>query len=206
MIRRLFILLATALLPVVAASLPSSLEPGILKELNQLRANPGGFVGILRQQRQYYHGNLLTIPGQPDLITQEGVRPLDEAIAVLQSTHAHLGSLTLSSGLSRAAADHVLDNGRLGLVGHTSADGTDFSKRIARYGAWSGDIGEAITYGAHQAREVVVDLLIDDGVASRGHRKTLLDPRWHDVGIACGPHAHYGTMCVIDFASTYQDR
>jgi uncharacterized protein YkwD len=161
---------------------------------------------MLRQQRQHYRGKLLETPGQPDLLTQEGVRPVDEAIEALQSMHADLGRVALSAGLSRAAADHVLDTGRRGLTGHEGADGSDFMKRIARYGTWSGEIGEDISIGAREAREVIVDLLIDDGVANRGHRKSLLDPRWRYVGIACGPHARYGIMCVMDFASSYQAR
>ena len=48
--------------------------------------------------------------------------------------------------------------------------------------------------------------LIDDGVANRGHRKSLLDPRWRYVGIACGLHARYRTVCVMDFASSYKAR
>jgi uncharacterized protein YkwD len=186
---------------IAAAQTLSPLEPGILKILNQFREDPAGYAAVLRQQRPYYHGDLLEIPGQPDLLTREGVRPLDEAIAALESMHASLGRVALSAGLSRAAADEVLDSGRRGLIDHG-----DFEKRIARYGTWSGAIGENIGYGAREAREVIVDLLIDDGVANRGHRKSLLDPRWRYVGIACGFHARYGTMCVMDLASNFQDR
>jgi hypothetical protein len=62
-----------------------------------------------------------------------------------------------------------------------------------------------IDYGARDAAEVIINLLIDDGVANRGHRKSVLDPRWHYVGIACGPHSVLRTMCVIDFAAAYQN-
>jgi hypothetical protein len=33
-----------------------------------------------------------------------------------------------------------------------------------------------------------------------------VNPRWRFVGIACGIHTRYGIMCVIDFASNFQDR
>lgn len=186
----------------MAAAPPESpLEPGVLKALNQFRADPAGFVAVLRQQRRYYRGDLLEIPGQPDLLTREGVRPLDEAIATLRSVHARLGRVAFSTGLSRAAADHVLETGKRGLTSHG-----DFEKRIDRYGTWSGEVGEDISYGPRDGREVIVNLLIDDGVADRGHRRSLLDPRWRYVGIACGFHARYGTMCVLDFASNYKDQ
>jgi uncharacterized protein YkwD len=188
--------------PIIASAQNfAPLEPGILKALNEFRENPAGYVARLTQQRHYYHGDLLEIPGQTDLRTREGVRPLDEAIADLQSLRTSLGRVALSNGLCRAAADHVADTGQRGLISHG-----EFGKRIVRYGTWSGVIGENISYGAREAREVIVDLLIDDGVANRGHRKSLLDPRWRYVGIACGFHARYGTMCVMDLASNYQDR
>src|SRR5580704_9861005 len=103
------------------------LQPEILKALNRLRADPAGYVAVLREQRRHYRGNLLETPGQPDLRTHEGVRPLDEAIVELESLHTTLGSVALSAGLSRAAADHVLDTGARGLINHS-----DFQKRIDR--------------------------------------------------------------------------
>ena len=185
----------------IAFALNSPLEPEILKALNRLRADPAAYVATLREQRRHYRGNLLEIPGRIDLRTQEGVRPLDEAIVELESLHTNVGRVALSAGLSRAAFDHVTETGRRGLVDHSN-----FQKRIDRYGTWSGAIGEDISYGRSEAREVVFDLIVDDGVADRGHRKSLLDTRWRYVGIACGFHARYGTMCVLDFASSYRDR
>jgi len=185
----------------IAFALNSPLEPEILKALNRLRADPAAYVATLREQRRHYRGNLLEIPGRIDLRTQEGVRPLDEAIVELESLHTNVGRVALSAGLSRAAFDHVAETGRRGLIDHSN-----FQKRIDRYGTWSGAIGEDISYGRNEAREVVFDLIVDDGVADRGHRKSLLDPRWRYVGIACGFHARYGTMCVLDFASSYRDR
>jgi uncharacterized protein YkwD len=187
----------------IAAASP---EAGILADLNRLRADPAGYAEVLRHQRWYYRGNILAIPGFAEVLTQEGVRPADEAIAALESMRGGRGLVTLSAGLSRAAADHARDSGRLGLTGHTGSDGSDFRRRIERYGRWSGAIGEDISYGAAGPREVVTDLLIDDGVANRGHRKSLLDPRWRYVGIACDVHASYRTVCVMDFASSYEQR
>jgi hypothetical protein len=185
----------------IAFALNAPLESEILKALNQFRADPAGYAAVLREQHRHYHGNILERPGQPDLITREGVLALDEAISALESIHTGRDRVSLSNGLSRAAADHVLESGRRGLISHG-----DVERRIARYGTWSGAIGEDITYGPRVAREVIANLLVDDGVADRGHRRSLLDPRWRYVGIACGFHARYGTMCVLDFASNYQDR
>ena len=192
--------------PGIATAQLMPLEPGILRALNRLRADPAGYAAVLIEQRRYYRGNILAIPGQTDLLTREGVRPLEEAIAALRSMQRGLGLVTFSAGLSRAADDHARDTGPRGLTGHVSTDGSDFNRRIERYGTWSGAIGEDISYGARDAREVIADLLIDDGVANRAHRKSILDPRWRYVGIACSDHARYRTVCVLDLASSYQAR
>jgi Cysteine-rich secretory protein family len=178
--------------------------PSVLEAFNQLRANPAGFAVILRERRKYFVGKLLKIPGEPDLLTSEGVTPLDEVVEQLRTMRAALSPVVLSDGLSRAAADHVRDTGGIGITSHTGTDGSNFTKRIARYGMWSGGASEVIDYGARDAAEVILNLLIDDGVANRGHRKSLLDPRWRYAGIACGTHSVLRTMCVIDFAASYK--
>ena len=50
----------------------------------------------------------------------------------------------------------------------------------------------------------MLTLLIDDGFASRGHRKRLLDPSFRVAGIACGDHK-LGSMCVITLAGGFTD-
>ena len=115
------------------------------------------------------------------------------------------GELILSPGLSHAAADHVRDSGSRGLVSHTGSDGSSFQARIERYGMWLGSSAENIAFGLKDPRELVIAQLVDYGVEGRGHRKNLLDPFWHYVGIACGPHTTYSTMCVIDFAASYRE-
>ncbi len=130
---------------------------------------------------------------------------LDETVSELQSIRTDRGELILSAGLSRAAADHVRDTGGHGMTGHIGSDGSTFRMRIERYGVWSGSSGENIAYGLDDPRENVIVQLLDFGVEDRGHRQNLLNPAWRYVGIACGPHTLYGTMCVMDFAASYRD-
>ena len=61
---------------------------------------------------------------------------------------------------------------------------------------------EAISYGYQNPRDVVRQLIVDDGVQGRGHRKVLFDSLLRFAGVGCGPHRVYGAMCVIDFSGT----
>ncbi len=52
---------------------------------------------------------------------------------------------------------------------------------------------------------IVLQLLTDDGVPSRGHRTNIMKSDFHVVGCATGPHKGYGMMCVMDFAGGFSD-
>lgn len=43
--------------------------------------------------------------------------------------------------------------------------------RIERHGDWKEVIGENLDFGNKEALDIVLSLLVDDNVASRGHRK-----------------------------------
>ncbi|MEG5052769.1 MULTISPECIES: CAP domain-containing protein [unclassified Microcoleus] len=186
----------------MAVNYLSSVEQSVVDEINLARTNPNAYADILAQRRQYYQGNTIKLPGQVTRLTNEGVAALDEAIRVLRST-SPLPALNPSRGMSLAAKDHVNDIGPKGLVTHTGTDGSDPTQRVDRYG--QGYAGENIDFGASSGREIVIDLLVDDGVSSRGHRENILKPSYRFAGVSVGPHAQYGTMAVIDFADQYKE-
>lgn len=184
----------------------TSQEIGVFNVVNQLRARPSAFVRTLETFRSYYRGDLFIPPGHVPIRTREGVRAVDETIRALRRLSNPRGRLTLSRGLSKAAALHVRETGAKGLVGHGDPDGENTADRISRFGTWSRSIGECISYGDADPTGVVAQLLIDDGVRDRGHRATLLDPQWRYVGISCGAHSVYRGMCVLDFAAGFEER
>jgi uncharacterized protein YkwD len=195
-VRTVLIFITAVFASPVFAQHPSALERGILDDINRLRASPSAYASLVKKWR---------VPDETSFSNENAVHVLDEAVSELQSIRADRGELILSPGLSRGAADHVRDSGSRGLVSHTGFDGSSFRARIERYGVWSGSIAENIAYGLNNPREVVIAQVVDYGVEGRGHRKNLLNPFWRYVGIACGPHTLYGTMCVIDFAVSYRD-
>ncbi len=113
-----------------------------------------------------------------------------------------MGPLSPSPALTRAAADHARDQSQSGATGHRGSDGTSVAERVARYGSWQTCIGEVIAYGFGTGAEVVSQLLIDDGVASRGHRTNLLRPQFRHVGIAAAPHPNLRHVVVIALAGS----
>ena len=49
-----------------------------------------------------------------------------------------------------------------------------FPVRVEKYGRVVTKTAENLCYGPETAREIVLDLLMDDGVLDRGHRRVLL--------------------------------
>ncbi|WP_298439109.1 CAP domain-containing protein, partial [Geobacter sp.] len=70
---------------------------------------------------------------------------------------------------------------------------------------WKRTIGENVSYGPDDPRTVVIQLIIDDGVPGRGHRKNIYSPAFGVAGVACAPHPVYGTACAIDFAGGFKE-
>ena len=162
----------------------------VIREINLARENPALYATFATESRPFHmieHGHAV-----------------DEAVRFLKKARP-LQPLTLSTGMSRAAADHCAEQ----LEGQLGHDGTDRSSpgdRISRYGTWSATWGENISYGQKTARGIVLTLIIDDGVRSRGHRKNIFNPKFNYAGAAFGPHARYRTVCSIDFAGGYAEQ
>jgi uncharacterized protein YkwD len=177
----------------------------VLAELNFARTQPDAYAETLRAYRGQYEGNRVREPGGARLVTHEGVAAVDEAIEFLRR-QPRVGPLAASTALHRSAADQARDQGPDGLTGHMGADGSSPVRRIERYGLWRGEVAENISYGDAGPEDVVRQLIIDDGVADRGHRVNIFDPDLHLAGVACGPHRVYRHMCVIDFAEVVTAR
>jgi uncharacterized protein YkwD len=183
----------------------SPLEQAVVSEINKARTAPKDYASLLEQYKKYYDKKLLRLPGETPVLTKEGVGAVLEAIRYLRPLKP-LVSLSPSKGMSSGARDHVKDQGSSGSTQHKGRDGSHASERVNRYGTWEKSIGENIVYGSDKARNVVMYLIIDDGVRGRGHRKTIFNPDFRVIGVACGHHSTYRTVCVITFAGGYKEK
>ncbi len=182
-----------------------SLAEGVFAEINLARTDPTRYASFLREFRRQFRGRSFLLPGSRSRVrTVEGVAAVDEAIRFL-SRQKPLPPLAWNEGLSEAARDLVAEEGATGTIGHTGSSSGGMSKRIERHGRWRGRIGENISYGPAEPRLVVMELIVDDGVRERGHRKNFFDGVFRTGGAACGPHPLYGSMCVIDFAGGFSE-
>ncbi|GAB4197663.1 MAG: hypothetical protein OHK0057_29690 [Thermoflexibacter sp.] len=104
--------------------------------------------------------------------------------------------------LCDAATFHAKDMGETGQVGHNSSDGTNFSDRMKSFTGTIYGSGENCSYGLDKAENIIMQLLIDDGVPSLGHRKNILDKDYRSIGVSIQRHKTYKYNCVMDFSTS----
>lgn len=172
----------------------ASLDAAVLEEINFARTHPADYARELRDEEINGHRGR----GYSGVADQDP-EALEEAIDFLER-QAPLPPLRSDGRLAACANDHAVAQGAQGGVGHLGPGGITFSQRLRREGVWAGLSAEAISYGYDDPRDVVRQLVIDAGVASRGHRGDVFGRAYQVAGVSCGRHAVWGAMCVIDFA------
>jgi uncharacterized protein YkwD len=190
--------------PVGSAATYAALEQDLIAEINLARTRPAEYAAYLEALRPMFAGKEYRRQGKPALLTEEGAAPLEEAVKFLRAAKP-LPPLSVATGMCSGARSLVTEQSMSGATGHRGADGSFCEQRAERFGAWREPIGENLTYGGDPARERVLTLLIDDGVANRGHRQRILNPAFKVVGVACGEHK-LGSICVITFAGGFTDK
>lgn len=117
-----------------------------------------------------------------------------------------LGEFSYAEGLYQVSKAHSTTQGKTTQTGHMRTNGESWSTVIDRYCKKYSSVGENISYGPNNARDIVIQLLVDDGVSSLGHRKNLLSKEYTCVGVSLDTHKYYRYMCVMNFASGWVDK
>lgn len=177
----------------------TQIEKDVIIEHNKCRTNPKRYISEVLEPFLDLLDNYgyFTDSNGRNIKTNEGRPAVEEAINEL-STHPPMPMIRPKEYLYKAALDHCKDHGPKSLVGHDGSDGSSPMSRVKRYHSNTNGIGENIAYGPMSGVEIVRDLIIDDGVPSRGHRKNIFS-EYRYIGCAYGKHAGFKTMCVIDY-------
>jgi len=92
------------------------------------------------------------------------------------------------------AKAHATKFGKENKVGHDN-----FKERTKTIRNNYAGIAENCDYGNDKAFDIVMSLLIDEGIQSLGHRKNILNPKYRYIGTSIRPHKGYDWNCVMDF-------
>lgn len=104
-----------------------------------------------------------------------------------------LPMLKPDKGMYALAKKHAEWSGKKGKTGHQR-----FNERAKKSG--HSKYSENCQYGYFTAIDILIDLLIDDGVPSLGHRKNILNKEMMYTAVSIQPHKVYKYNCVIEYA------
>jgi hypothetical protein len=90
-----------------------------------------------------------------------------------------------------SARCHAITSGKAGYLGHVRQ--TAPCEKQEHY------FGECCQYGYEDALEIIMSLLIDEGIKDLGHRKICLSDGYTSIGVSFQPHKTYRFNTVLDF-------
>ena len=172
----------------------------VIEEINKIRLNPKTYSNKIRGYLSCFQGNVLRIPKQPGLMTQEGPNAYKEAAEFLLSL-PKLQALTADSGLTGAAEEMANELSKC--QEFEQMDAIDRTGILSKYGEYEGHFGESTDFGSMTPEMVVVNLLVDDGNQSRSNRKMLFKESYRKVGCGCLPHDRFKSVTVIMYATNF---
>lgn len=175
----------------------------LFDSINMVRTTPKFYADRLQSQRDQFHGDIFRTESK-EIRTLEGVKPCDELINELVFMRP-IRPLKWSFSLHVVADDQAQYLGNTGLASHLGPDNRKLPDRVAPYAVINGRVNEVIELGSYNSSDILMDLLVDDGLISRKRRKALLDPNYEYVGIAWSMHKTYGFCTVIVLAENVSE-
>lgn len=181
---------------------PTTLEQAVLNEMNFARTQP----------QEYVTQRLEPLKTTPNIHVQWSttgtfLTTLQECIDEMNAM-SPISALQWGGRLRMSAMEWVIIQGA-GTELEDHGHDPNLWARISKYCSYT-TAGENLAYGYSTAADIVIGLIVDDGVADRGHRKNILEtdgygPYTH-AGVAYGTHASlYNYMCAINYAGGYSE-
>lgn len=155
-------------------------EKEVIYILNLVRANPALFAKTVVTKYPEKTGQeylLYTWYYTTLLYTLKKIKPINELKPDIKCFNS--------------AQCHALYAGATGYTGHDRKSPECQSKKYFN--------GECCDYGNKEPLDIVMSLLIDEGVPSLGHRETCLKP-YEKIGVSIQAHQRYGYNAVLDFS------
>ena len=168
----------------------------LFEEQNKIRTNPKSYIPKLENWLSKFRQNTLYLLNENPLRTFEGVSAVKEAINFL-SNQRSLPEYEYSKELSQSALDHVNDIGKNGLTTHEGSDNNNLTDRIEKYIEWDGACAESIDFGFCEPENIIINLLVDDGISERYQRCNLFSSTYKFSGIAFGKHRDFNVCAVF---------
>jgi len=148
--------------------------------LNLLRANPVLFTKTVLLKYPSVSGN--------GYLTEDSFYFI--SLVNTLKTMEPLGILYPDDKCFESAKYHAIASGITGYVGHERKTKDDKAKKYYN--------GECCDYGHSDPLDIVLSLLIDEGIPSLGHRDVFLS-NYTKIGVSMQPHKKYGINAVFDF-------
>lgn len=183
---------------------PQQCADEIAKYINMARTTPQEFMKLVQERLDTYEGKNFRQSGVL-YQSQEGKDAPEECLASLENMSPKC-EMTRMEGLDKACADLANYNGENGKTGHAGADDTKMGERMDVYGKWIGKCGEVVGVIPSNGLDFVLQWMIDDGVKTRGDRKTIMNKEFTKFGVACAAHKVYKTCAVVKFARDYVEK
>jgi len=180
----------------------------LLEVVNAFRKDPSLCTAKLKERLVWFKGKAYTQPGTHiAVVTKEGKSCLQECISFLEKQPSR-PPFAWNQALECSSSDHAIDRGTFGVIGHVGYDGNTLQTRVERYASAGLPYNEVLWFGAQKARgkgeieeKMILDLIIDDGVPSRGHRLALFHDEYTLAGCAVFLHKTFGLCMCMDMAA-----
>lgn len=157
-------------------------EIKMVQEVNLIRSNPSGYIVFIEKyikDLEKSGDNKSGISAARELITELFGMPVLSALQPLECIYS-------------AGKKYGIEQRKRGTAEHQGLDGSMPWDRIIRACPSLKDGNENLVGGPSDIREAVILLLVDDGIESRGHRRTLLQSNWKYI--ACHKMGQVGSM------------